>query len=97
MPQCWSPGEITNMIPETANTAAVKRACRLEYLTVGWNCLEGVIAVAAGLIAGSIALVGFGFDSAIEVSSGLVLLWRLNYKGSPAAEERIEAVKDEWF
>jgi divalent metal cation (Fe/Co/Zn/Cd) transporter len=79
------------MIQEIANTAALKRARRLEYLTVSWNCLEGVIAVSAGLVAGSIALVGFGFDSAIEVSSGLVLLWRLNYKGSPAAEERVEA------
>ncbi|MFQ5917789.1 MAG: cation diffusion facilitator family transporter [Candidatus Binatia bacterium] len=48
-----------------------------EYFTVGWNVVEGVIAIAAGVIAGSIALVGFGLDSYIEVASGLVLIWRL--------------------
>lgn len=48
-----------------------------EYFTVGWNVVEGVIAIAAGVIAGSIALVGFGLDSCIEVASGLVLIWRL--------------------
>lgn len=48
-----------------------------EYFTVGWNVIEGVIAIAAGVIAGSIALVGFGLDSYIEVASGLVLIWRL--------------------
>ncbi len=50
---------------------------RLEYLTIGWNSLEAIAAVAAGLIAGSIALVGFGIDSVIEVSSGAIILWRL--------------------
>jgi hypothetical protein len=45
----------------------------------------------AGIVAGRIALVGLGFDSVIEVSSGLVLLWRLNYKGSPETEKQIEA------
>lgn len=56
----------------------VRRGRRLEYFTIGYNSLEGLIAVVAGLIAGSIALVGFGFDSLIEVTSGAVLLWRLN-------------------
>lgn len=50
---------------------------RLEYLTIGWNSLEAVAAIAAGLAAGSVALVGFGFDSVIEVSSGAIVLWRL--------------------
>ena len=50
---------------------------RLEYLTIGWNSLEAIVAVVAGLIAGSVALVGFGFDSVIEVSSGAIILWRL--------------------
>lgn len=50
---------------------------RLEYLTIGWNSIEGVIAVGAGVLAGSIALVGFGIDSVIEVSSGAIILWRL--------------------
>jgi len=60
-----------------AATLPVIRARRLEYLTIGWNSLEALISIAAGLFAGSIALVGFGMDSIIEVSSGAVLLWRL--------------------
>jgi divalent metal cation (Fe/Co/Zn/Cd) transporter len=55
----------------------VRRGLRLEYLTLGWNSLEAVIAIVAGLVAGSIALVGFGFDSVIECLSGAVLVWRL--------------------
>jgi divalent metal cation (Fe/Co/Zn/Cd) transporter len=55
----------------------VRRGRRLEYLTIGWNSLEGVVAVGAGAAAGSIALVGFGMDSVIEVSSGVIVLWRL--------------------
>jgi divalent metal cation (Fe/Co/Zn/Cd) transporter len=49
----------------------------LEYFTLGWNLLEAVIAIAAGVSAGSIALIGFGIDSLIESFSGAVLLWRL--------------------
>ena len=55
----------------------LRRGRNLEYLTIGWNLLEAVIAIGAGLLAGSIALVGFGIDSVIEVSSGVILLWRL--------------------
>ena len=58
--------------------AVVQRGRRLEYFTVGWNAIEGMVAVVAGLIAGSIALVGFGLDSFIEVTSGLTLLWRMS-------------------
>ena len=58
-------------------TESVRRGRRLEYVTIVWNSLEAIIAVGAGLIAGSIALVGFGIDSVIEVSSGAILLWRL--------------------
>ena len=49
----------------------------LAYLTIGWNSVEAILAIGAGLIAGSIALVGFGVDSVIEVSSGAIILWRL--------------------
>jgi divalent metal cation (Fe/Co/Zn/Cd) transporter len=55
----------------------VRRGIALEYLTIGWNVLECLVAVVAGTIAGSVALVGFGVDSAIESISGSVLLWRL--------------------
>ena len=55
----------------------MRRARWLNVATIGWNSLEGVVAVAAGLAAGSVSLVGFGFDSAIEVSAALVVTWRL--------------------
>lgn len=58
-------------------SANLRRGRRLEYLTIGWNSLEALVAVGAGILAGSVALVGFGFDSVIEVSSGIILLWRL--------------------
>ena len=72
--------------------ALIKRGRHLEYFTIGYNSLEGLIAVAAGLIAGSIALVGFGFDSLIEVTSGAVLLWRLHADVDEERRERVEAI-----
>src|SRR6266852_2269494 len=56
----------------------VRHGLRLEYFTIAWNGLEGLVAVVAGAIAGSISLVGFGIDSFIEVTSGSVLLWRMS-------------------
>ena len=58
--------------------AVVHRGRRLEYFTIGWNLIEGGVAIVAGVFAGSIALVGFGLDSFIEVTSGLTLLWRMS-------------------
>ena len=59
-------------------TAVVRHGRRLEYFTIAWNALEGLVAVVAGAIASSISLVGFGIDSFIEVTSGSVLLWRMS-------------------
>ncbi len=73
-------------------TALLKRGRQLEYFTVFYNSLEGLIGIAAGLLAGSIALVGFGFDSAIEVTSGAALLWRLHKDGDTARREHLERV-----
>jgi divalent metal cation (Fe/Co/Zn/Cd) transporter len=56
---------------------AVRRARLLNVVTIAWNGTEGVVAVLAGLAAGSVSLVGFGLDSAIEVSAALALAWRL--------------------
>ena len=64
--------------PARIRADAVRRARLLNRATIGWNSVEGVIAVAAGLAAGSVSLVGFGFDSAIEVSAALILAWRLH-------------------
>lgn len=55
----------------------MRHALFLEYLTVGWNVLEAIVAISAGWIAGSIALVGFGLDSIIEVTAAGMLIWRL--------------------
>jgi divalent metal cation (Fe/Co/Zn/Cd) transporter len=63
----------------------------LTALTIGWNSLEAVVAVVSGLQAGSIALVGFGLDSVIEVSSAVVIAWRLSRQGDDhASNERAE-------
>jgi hypothetical protein len=60
------------------NRQAIARGGKhLEHFTIAWNSLEGLVAVLAGVFSGSIALVGFGIDSFIEVSSGVVLLWRM--------------------
>lgn len=64
----------------------IARGRRLEYLTLGWNLVEAVVAIGSGLAAGSTALVGFGVDSLIESTSGGVLLWRLS--GPESGEER---------
>lgn len=69
----------------------LQRGRTLEYATVGYNVVEGVIAIGSGLLAGSIALVGFGIDSGIEVLSGLILLWRLNSRRDEEERERVEA------
>jgi divalent metal cation (Fe/Co/Zn/Cd) transporter len=67
---------VSRALPNVTGVAA-RRAVRLEQATIGYNVIEGVIAVAAGLVAGSIALVGFGFDSWIEVAAAAVVLHRL--------------------
>lgn len=63
------------------------RGLRLEYVTVGWNVVEGLVAVGAGLAAGSIALIGFGFDSFVETISGSILIWRLSAEVSGNLDE----------
>ena len=65
----------------------LRRALQLEYLTVGWNVLEGAIAVGAALAAGSVALLGFGIDSFVECVSGATLIWRLRAEASGRRDE----------
>jgi divalent metal cation (Fe/Co/Zn/Cd) transporter len=68
----------------------VQRGLYLEYATIFYNSLEGILSIAFGLLAGSIALVGFGADSIIEVTSGLTLVWRLRMDADIARRERAE-------
>jgi divalent metal cation (Fe/Co/Zn/Cd) transporter len=72
--------------------AIAHRGRRLEYFTIAWNTFEGLIAIAAGAIAGSISLVGFGIDSFIEVTSGATLLWRMSVDADVERRERNERV-----
>ena len=55
----------------------LKRGLRLENISLGWNLIEGTVAVIAGVIAGSVALIGFGVDSFVESSSAAVIIWRI--------------------
>ena len=71
-------------------TESVRRGRRLEYFTIAWNAVEGVVGVVTGLLAGSISLVGFGIDSFIEVTSGSVLLWRMSVDANEGDRERNE-------
>jgi divalent metal cation (Fe/Co/Zn/Cd) transporter len=64
-----------------------RRAQWLAGASVAYNVLEAVVAVAAGLVAGSVALVGFGLDSVVEVSSGLIVLWQFRHR-MPETRER---------
>ena len=67
-----------------------RRGQRLEYFTIGWNSIEALAALITGLLAGSIALVGFGLDSMIEVVSGAALLWRLHRDVDEQQREKAE-------
>lgn len=73
-----------------ARDAVAERGRRLQVVTIAWNSGEFVVAVVAGLLAGSVALVGFGFDSAIEVSASGAALWRLRHDADEARREAAE-------
>ena len=67
-----------------------RRALRLEWLTTLWNVAEAVLAIGSGAVAGSTALLAFGIDSLVEVSSALAVLWRLLRAGPDASREQTE-------
>jgi divalent metal cation (Fe/Co/Zn/Cd) transporter len=88
--------KVNKRMPDDASTKAcreirdtlVRHGLGLEYLTVGWNVVEGSVSVIAALSAGSIALLGFGVDSFVETLSGAILIWRLRAeRGSRNAQE----------
>jgi divalent metal cation (Fe/Co/Zn/Cd) transporter len=74
---------------EPARAVQLRRGRHLEYLTIGWNLLEGAVAVGSGLVAGSTALVGFGIDSFVESLSGGALLWRLRSDEDSERREKL--------
>ena len=73
----------------TAQRDQLRLGRRLEYFTLSWNLAEAAVAIGAGLFAGSIALIGFGFDSLIESLSGSILLWRLQDTERGQKRERV--------
>jgi len=81
---CAPPGSPT----ATDRTRHLRDALRLEYLTVGWNVVEGLVAVTAALAAHSVALLGFGLDSFVETASALILVWRLGAERDAATAGR---------
>src|ERR1700682_2717538 len=68
----------------------VERGRRLEYFTIFWSRLEGRAALISGFVAGSVALVGFGLDSLVEVTSGAALLWRRHQDKNTSRREGAE-------
>jgi divalent metal cation (Fe/Co/Zn/Cd) transporter len=73
-------------MPERRRTALGRRARLLAGFSVAYNVLEAAVAIAAGVAAGSVALVGFGLDSIVEVSSGLIILWQFRHPIPQARE-----------
>jgi len=85
----------TSALPDVTGPAA-RRAVRYAQFTIGYNVIEGVIAVAAGLAASAISLVGFGIDSGIEVAAAVVVLTRLTAEirgGQPDEVKERRALK----
>jgi divalent metal cation (Fe/Co/Zn/Cd) transporter len=71
-----------------ARPALVRRARLLAGASVAYNAVEAVVSIAAGAVAGSIALVGFGLDSIVEMSSGLIILWQFRHPLPESRERR---------
>src|SRR5258708_27712676 len=69
----------------------VSRGRRLQYFTIVYNSAEGLVSVAAGLLAGSVSLIGFGVDSLIEVTSGAAVLWRPHHDLDPPRRGQIQS------
>src|SRR5450830_286346 len=81
---------MTTALLAYGRAALVRRGRALEYFTVGYNVAEGLTSLLAAWLAGSIALLGFGIDSVIEVSAGLILIWRLRADADVLRRERVE-------
>jgi divalent metal cation (Fe/Co/Zn/Cd) transporter len=75
-------------LPADERARLGRRAQLLAGASVAYNVVEAVIAVTAGLVAGSVALVGFGLDSVVEVSSGLIILWQFRHRLPESREQQ---------
>jgi divalent metal cation (Fe/Co/Zn/Cd) transporter len=77
-------------LPDRKREALVRRGILLSYATIGYNSLEAVGSLIAGVLAGSVALVGFGIDSVLEVLASGAAQWRLRSDLDPTKRERVE-------
>jgi len=68
---------LATSIPEVERVSLIREAFRLEYATLSWMVVEAGVAIGAGVVARSITLLAFGFDSLIELASAVLLIWRL--------------------
>jgi divalent metal cation (Fe/Co/Zn/Cd) transporter len=76
----------------TTRPALVRRGLWLNYLTLAYNTVEAIVSVAAGIVAGSVALIGFGVDSGIEVTASVFAQWRLRADLDPVRRARVELI-----
>ena len=78
-------------------SALKRRARMLAWATIGWNVIEAFVAIGSGLVAGSLALVGFGIDSSIEVFAAVVVLWRLRGIDEEREERALKLIAASFF
>ena len=78
---------MTTVVSRLSRPAAVSWAKRLNRLTISWNAVEGVAVIIVGIRASSISLIGWGFDSFVELVAGLVLAWRLRLEGDSGTQD----------
>jgi Co/Zn/Cd efflux system component len=78
------------VVASPERVAHLQQGLRLEILTVTWNIIEGLVSIYAAIIAGSVALLGFGVDSFVETTSGAILIWRLRAERRARDHEEIE-------
>ena len=81
--------EVTPAGPGSDRLEGLRRGIALEYVSLAYNVLESVVGLAAGVVAGSVALIGFGLDSVVESSTAAILIWRFRTetKGRRSSED----------
>ena len=92
LPVVQNPARVTPH-SEDDRRRLLNKGLRLEFISLGWNVVEGVVAVAAGLAAGSVALIGFGVDSFVESSSAGVIVWRILAERRNSDPLRVQSVE----
>lgn len=97
-PDCWGHGACVSdstaeVLSGVDRRAWLSRGVRLEAVTIGYNLVEAAVALVAAWLAGSVALLGFGFDSVVELMSGTVLFWRLRREQTGVLPEQLERIE----